>query len=157
LFQHPVRNYIIFLRENINKHKNLHGKRVHVCLTCGTYCAYYRVTFYWRERSDYLSDGVPDGLCEDFNEFRCVMKGTNQSNPRCVALLGTIGKHVFCKIYWRRPSICREIVPSYKKGYPEIKWDKARLAYGLPPLTAETWKYGPLNDNTSPDTYSPAA
>ncbi len=127
------------------------------CLTCGACCAYYRVTFYWRERSDCKQDGMPESLCEDFNSFRCVMKGTNQPNPRCIALMGTIGKHVLCKIYWRRPTVCREIEPSYKNGYPEPKCDKARLAYGLPPLTPDVWKSRPDKKTVSPDILSPAA
>ncbi len=133
------------------------GNMINPCLTCGACCAFYRVSFYWRERSDYQPNGVPRELCEDLNEFRCVMKGTNQPNPRCISLLGTIGKHVFCKIYWRRPAVCRDIEPSYKNGHPEKKCDKARLAYGLPPLTPEIWKNDPQNNDISPDIFSPAA
>jgi len=130
---------------------------VNPCLTCGACCAFYRVTFYWRERSDHQSNGVPEELCEDFNDFRCAMKGTNQPNPRCLSLLGIIGKHVFCKIYWRRPTVCRDIEPSYKNGYPEIKCDKARIAYGLPPLSPEIWKKKPQGNDNSPYIFPPAA
>lgn len=132
---------------------DLKGNMLNPCLTCGACCAFYRVSFYWRERSDFQTDGVPEELCEDLNQFRCVMKGTNQPSPRCIALLGTIGKHVFCKIYNRRPAVCREIEPSYKNGYPEIKCDKARLAYGLPPLTPDIWKTKPEDSNSSPNPF----
>ncbi|MCA1902719.1 MAG: YkgJ family cysteine cluster protein [Candidatus Hydrogenedens sp.] len=141
---------------NIRKDYETGRKRrsINPCLTCGACCAFYRVSFYWRECSDNKPDGVPISLCEDLNMFRRVMKGTNQSKPRCIALKGTIGKHVFCSIYWRKPSICCDIEPSYKYGFPESKCDKARLAYGLTPLTPGDWKAPEID---APDFYSPAA
>lgn len=128
------------------------------CLTCGACCAFYKVTFYWRERSDEMPNGVPVSLCEDLNSHKCVMKGTNQPEPRCPALIGTIGRHVFCSIYWRRPNVCREIDPSYKHGHPEPKCDKARSHYGLPPLTPEYWQTPEIYSITpTPTQHTPLA
>jgi Fe-S-cluster containining protein len=60
------------------------------------------------------------------------MQGTNQANPRCVALTGEIGKQVGCSIYANRPSPCREFVAGDEDVNPFC--DKARAKYGLPPL-----------------------
>ncbi|MCX8065984.1 MAG: YkgJ family cysteine cluster protein [Candidatus Hydrogenedentes bacterium] len=122
-----------------------HKKTKNPCITCGACCAYYKVTFYWGEINEELPGGVPSSLCEKYNDYKVVMKGTNSSNPRCIALLGTIGKRVFCRIHHCKPSICKEIEPSFKNGEREIKCDKARLAYGLPPLTPHYW----VPDNSS--------
>jgi len=140
-----------------HKVETANSNLINPCLTCGACCAFYRVSFYWRERDDSQPEGVPEEWREDLNAFRCVMKGTNQSNPRCIALSGTIGKQVFCEIYERRPSVCRELEPSYKNGHPEPKCDRARSAYGLAPLTPDTWTEGKGNDDSPPHPYSPAA
>lgn len=78
---------------------------------------------------------VPDMLTEQIHPHRACMKGTNQKEPRCVALLGNVGEQVRCTIYENRPSPCREFscngeVAEYNEGC-----DKARARYGLPPLT----------------------
>ena len=139
-----------------NKTETTNNNFINPCLICGACCAFYRVSFYWRERSDSQPEGVPEELCEDLNTFRCVLKGTNQPNPRCIALSGIIGNQVFCKIYERRPSVCRDVEPSYKNGYPEPKCDRARFASRLEPLTPTTWKKGG-DDDFFPNPYSPAA
>ncbi len=125
------------------------------CITCGACCAYYRVSFYWGEINEEMPGGVPSSLCEKFTDCKVVMKGTNSPSPRCIALLGTIGKRVFCGIYHCRPSICREIEPSLKNGKREPKCDKARLAYGLPPLTPEYWQEQPTTHTPSKSDPSP--
>lgn len=116
------------------------------CITCGACCAYYKVTFYWGEMSEEIPNGVPSSLCERYNDYKAVMKGTNNAEPRCVALVGTIGKRVFCRIHHCKPSVCKEIEPSFKNGERETKCDKARLAYGLPLITPEYWKGGTHSD-----------
>jgi len=107
------------------------------CLTCGACCACYRVSFYWAETDDVTDTGVPADLTEKLNSFRVVMKGTNQPNPRCVALQGEIGGRVRCAIYDRRPVPCRDLQFSLSAGAREEKCDKARAAWGLPLLKAQ--------------------
>lgn len=104
------------------------------CLTCGACCAHFRVSFYWAETDDATEGGVPAALTEKLNDFRCCMRGTNQPHPRCIALQGEIGRQVMCTIYERRPQPCRDLPASWSAGVPEEKCDKARLAWGLPPL-----------------------
>jgi uncharacterized protein len=105
------------------------------CLTCGACCAYFRVSFYWGETDDARPGGVPAHLTEKLNDVYAVMKDTNRVHPWCIALDGDIGKKVACSIYERRPQVCRDIPFSYADGGgPEEKCDKARRAWGLPPL-----------------------
>lgn len=111
-----------------------------LCLSCGACCAYYRASFYWGEAGDVTPGGVPVELTEDFSAFRVVMKGTNQKNPRCIALDGAIGHSVCCSVYERRASVCRDFAPSYFEGVPNERCDKARMAHGLRPLTLEDWQ-----------------
>lgn len=104
------------------------------CLSCGACCASFRVSFYWGELQE-AGGVVPDMLAEQISPHRACMKGTNQKEPRCVGLLGTVGEQVRCTIYDNRPSPCREFscngeVAEYNEGC-----DKARARFGLPPLT----------------------
>jgi Fe-S-cluster containining protein len=112
------------------------------CLNCGACCAYYRASFYWAECDDVLPGGVPVELTQDFNSFYRVMVGTDQKNPWCTALLGIIGKRVSCNIYERRASVCRDFDPSWQKGAHNERCDKARIRWGLEPLTPDCW-YNP--------------
>lgn len=105
------------------------------CLTCGACCAYYRASFHWTEADD-AGGTVPVGSTEDFDAFRRAMKGTNQPNPRCVALDGEIGVRVACSIYGARSSVCREFPPAWQNGEPNEKCDRARIAWGLEPIPA---------------------
>jgi Fe-S-cluster containining protein len=109
------------------------------CLTCGACCAFYRASFYWAEADEFSQGGVPIELTEKLNPYLLVMKGTTRSAPRCVALEGSIGHDVFCGIYERRSSVCREFEPSWEKNEPNPRCDKARLAWGLAPLTPGSW------------------
>lgn len=104
------------------------------CLTCGACCATYRVSFYWAEGDDATPGGVPAALTEQLNPFRRCMQGTNQPRPYCVALQGEIGREVACAIYEHRPQACRDLPASWSAGEPEEKCDRARSAWGLPPL-----------------------
>ncbi|EHY16121.1 hypothetical protein AC74_1138 [Escherichia coli 2-460-02_S4_C1] len=52
------------------------------CLLC-----IFRVSFYWAEADD-AGGKVPVSLTEQISPFHRCMRGTNQKNPRCVALAG---------------------------------------------------------------------
>jgi Fe-S-cluster containining protein len=112
---------------------------LHPCLSCGACCAYFRVAFHWSEADASLDGVVPPELTETLDPHRLVMRGTQASQPRCVALQGTVGTAAHCGIYERRPSVCREVEPSWEFGRPSAQCDKARLGHGLPPLTPEHW------------------
>lgn len=84
-------------------------------------------------------EGVPTALTEKLDPHRLVMLGTQAAHPRCTALDGVVGQQATCSIYARRPSVCREIQPSWESGSHSPQCDKARLAYGLQPLNPEVW------------------
>jgi len=109
------------------------------CLTCGACCAFYRASFYWAETTAGSPGGVPEHLTEKINDFRVQMKGTRGEKPRCIALLGEIGKHVQCNIYEQRASVCRDFPPSLLDGVVNERCDKARQAHGLQPVTPKDW------------------
>ncbi|HEY8279280.1 MAG TPA: YkgJ family cysteine cluster protein [Bdellovibrionota bacterium] len=113
----------------------------HPCQTCGACCAYYRVSFYWREAETSENPGaVPVELTEDYSSFRRSMRGTNRKHhSRCVALEGKVGEQVACSIYTLRPSPCREFLPSFEDGNHQPRCDEARARYGLRPLTRKDW------------------
>jgi Fe-S-cluster containining protein len=72
------------------------------------------------------------------------MKGSNQKNPRCIALDGDIGERVHCKIYAQRPSTCREFGLDFINGQastsPEDyeRCTQARAHWNLPPIPVDT-------------------
>jgi Fe-S-cluster containining protein len=69
------------------------------------------------------------------------MNGTDQPQPRCVALEGTIGESVRCAIHPRRSSSCREFDPSYADGVtPNPRCDQARARWGMAALSPEDWR-----------------
>ena len=105
------------------------------CLTCGACCAFYRASFYWAEADDAEGGTVPVHLTAKLNAFLRVMKGTNQTNPRCIALQGTIGVRIYCNIYDLRSTVCREFLVSWAYGIHNERCDKARIAWGLQPLS----------------------
>ena len=109
------------------------------CLACGACCAFFRASFYWGEADPSRPDGVPLEYTTQLDDFRCYMKGTQGPDPRCIALMGIIGKKVHCAIYARRASICRDFQPSWLDGMPNERCDKARAKWGLPPLSPEIW------------------
>jgi len=67
------------------------------------------------------------------------MIGMDGSTPRCIALEGNIGEKVRCTIYENRSSVCRDFDASWIKGLPNERCDKARAAWGLPPLEQDAW------------------
>ncbi len=103
-----------------------------VCMSCGACCGFFRVSFYWGEvEGEYR---VPEALVEPLPPFRGCMQGTNQAQPRCVALTGTIGEAVSCSIYPNRPSPCREFNPLADVGVTDEACARARRRHGLAPL-----------------------
>lgn len=114
-----------------------------VCKHCGACCAFFRVSFYWREADPSQGGKVPSEFVEEETEFYDNMKGTNQAHPYCAALSGKIGERVACTIYNNRPSPCREFGIQFKHGKINItpedleRCNKARAAWNLPPLTME--------------------
>lgn len=108
-----------------------------LCLTCGACCATFRVSFYWGEAETELGGVVPIALTEKLNDFRRVMRGTNQPRPRCIALDGQVGHCVTCTIYPNRPTPCRDFPVSWSNGTANEECDKARSAWGLPPITLD--------------------
>ncbi|WP_082190243.1 YkgJ family cysteine cluster protein [Frateuria defendens] len=110
----------------------------HPCLHCGVCCAYFRVAFHWSETDPALGGTVPAALTEKLDPHRVVMRGTQASKPRCAALEGPLGS-ARCGIYPRRPSVCRAVPVSWEFGEPSPQCDKARLAYGMAPLTPADW------------------
>ncbi len=111
----------------------------HPCLRCGACCAFFRVAFHWSETEAFLGGGVPPDLTEKLDLHRVVMRGTYSEPSRCVALQGTVGDAAHCGIYAQRPSVCRDVQPSWESGVISPQCDKARLAHGLQVLTPEDW------------------
>ena len=126
---------------------------VNPCITCGACCAYFRASFYWAE-TDASADGtVPAAMTEKLNDFRAVMRGTNQPNPRCIALLGQIGQSVRCSVYELRASVCRDFKMSWEDGVANGRCDKARAVWGLGRL--EPPAIVPARDPETPDDIDP--
>lgn len=122
-------------------------KRENPCLTCGACCAYFRVSFYWGEADSSLGGTVPAELTEDLSPFYRCMKGTNQKNPRCIALEGEIGQTSICKIYDLRSTSCWEFGVHWENGNYHLfgedleRCNRARAAWGLPPLLPRTPRF----------------
>jgi Fe-S-cluster containining protein len=95
------------------------------CQRCGACCARYRVSFYWAEA---WSRGLPDRLVDKVNPQMACMAGTNQPDPRCLALEGRVGGQVHCAVYEQRPEPCRQVEPGDERCM------EARRRHGLPPL-----------------------
>lgn len=102
------------------------------CITCGACCATFRVSFYWGETTLASYGKVPAKLTEKISPQRVCMTGTQVSNPRCVALDGTVGKDATCRIYSDRPSPCRDFEINVEGVNPAC--DRARSRYGLVPI-----------------------
>ena len=105
------------------------------CITCGACCAYFRASFYWSEAEPNAGGVTPPHLTTKLTHHHAVMRGTEQSPPRCVALHGTIGENVRCVVHPLRPSPCREFQASWVDGVHNERCDRARAAHGLPPLS----------------------
>ena len=114
---------------------------MHPCLSCGACCAHYRVSMHWMESDDCAPGGVPAALTERLDPHRLCMRGTRSTPVRCTALDADIGVRSRCTIHPRRPSACREVDASWEHGAPSPQCDRARLAHGLPALTALDWAW----------------
>lgn len=126
----------------------------------------YRVSFYFGEAMG--PDGVPDDLVVPIGPFRVAMLGTEKAPRRCIALQGTIGECVSCSIHDRRSSPCREFPVSWQDGVHNPDCDRARAAFGLPPVTpddgprwhegpAPEWPEGPVPPGLLPQSPPPRA
>jgi uncharacterized protein len=93
------------------------------CLNCGACCAHFRVSFYWAEGLN-----LPEHYTEPVNAVYSCMSGTNQAQPRCIALEGEIGQQVGCSVYAARSSSCQQVQAG------DSQCNKARAAYNLIPL-----------------------
>lgn len=82
---------------------------------------------------------MPAELTEKLDAHRLVMRGTQAYQPHCIALEGSIGVATRCRIHPQRPSVCREVLPSWEFGEPSLQCDKARMTHGLVPLAPEDW------------------
>lgn len=82
---------------------------------------------------------MPVALTEKLDPHRLAMRYSDLASRRCIALQGTIGETTHCGIYAQRPSVCREVPPSWETGALSVQCDKARLAHGLPVLTPQDW------------------
>ena len=104
------------------------------CMTCGACCAFFRVSFYWAEADD-AGGTIPVTMTEQISPYHRRMQGTNQKNPRCVALFGEPGVNACCSIYENRSSTCREFPMSGENGVINEACNRARAKYRLPPLS----------------------
>ncbi|WP_165674946.1 YkgJ family cysteine cluster protein [Metapseudomonas otitidis] len=114
------------------------------CLTCGACCAHFRVSFFWGECQS-AGGVVPDDRVVQVSHHLVAMLGTESRPVRCISLMGEVGCGVRCTTYEQRSSTCWEFTASWEDGQHNPHCDKARAAYGLPPLTP------PLQPRVSPD------
>ena len=111
----------------------------HPCLNCGACCAHFRVSFHWSEAAPELGGQIPLELTEPLRSHERAMRGTSQSQPRCIALDAEIGRHSRCRIHPLRPNACRDVFPSLESGQRSRQCDLARQPHGLPPIQASDW------------------
>ena len=108
------------------------------CLRCGACCASFRVDFAreeWAGEDETTGAGpVPAGLADPITPTLCRMRGTDHAQPRCAALVGTVGVRASCAIHEWRPSPCREFGARAPMGIGDEACDRARRRHGLPPL-----------------------
>ena len=100
----------------------------------------YRVSFHYSEMLK-QSHGVPEGVSRQISPYQNAMIGTDQANPRCIALSGVVGESTTCEIYENRPSVCRLFKASFENGAVDIACDQARAGKGLRALTAGDWAF----------------
>jgi uncharacterized protein len=100
----------------------------HPCLSCGACCASFRVSFYFGESDAVPGGTVPQERVEPVSPFLVAMRGTNQPQPYCSALIGTVGQSTSCEIYALRSSTCQEVEAG------DAHCNRARAKHGLPAL-----------------------
>ncbi len=94
------------------------------------------MSFHQRETNRW-GGRVPAELTEPFGRTDVVMRGTTGDEPRCTALVGTVGVDTRCSIYAQRPDNCEAFAASWSAGEANPYCDAARARYGLRPLTPE--------------------
>ena len=102
---------------------------MNVCQSCGACCASLRVDFHPAELAGGAfpwGEGVPKEMTLPVTAAIVRMAGTDAPSPRCVALVGEVGRTVSCSIYAARPSPCREFDTSH------AACARARQRCGLP-------------------------
>ncbi len=97
------------------------------CTACGACCAAFRVSFHRAELDEEPGGFVPSGLADPETASIMRLRGTDYSPPRCVALVGQLGRDARCGIYEWRPGPCRE----FEAGSEACA--RARARHGLPP------------------------
>lgn len=112
---------------NTIQHTHFPQDNSSICTQCGACCASYRVSFYWAEAE---AKQIPTELTQQVNSFFSCMKGTNQLQPRCIALCGAVGEGVSCNIYAQRLETCKEVIAG------DEKCNAARLKHGLTVLNS---------------------
>ena len=70
---------------------------------------------------------MPEHYTEPVTSVYSCMAGTNQKNPRCIALEGSIGEQVSCGMYLRSSS-CKEV------QIADAQCNKARMAHNMIPF-----------------------
>lgn len=93
---------------------------------------------HWME-TDASGGVVPHALTETFDLHQVAMRGTWQAQPRCIALDAEIGLSSRCSIHAVRPQACRDVQASWESGEASPQCDRARVAHGLPALSASDW------------------
>lgn len=71
---------------------------------------------------------MPPDYVEPLTAVYSCMQGTNQKQPRCIALDGVVGQQVSCTMYEQRSSSCKEVQAG------DAQCAKARQAHNLIPL-----------------------
>lgn len=71
---------------------------------------------------------MPEHYTEPVTAVYSCMEGTNQKNPRCIALEGSIGEQVSCGMYQLRSSSCKEV------QIADEQCNKARMAHNMIPF-----------------------
>jgi Fe-S-cluster containining protein len=103
------------------------------CVRCGACCASFRVDFACDELQ---SQGgvVPDGLAVALTDHTARMRGTDHAQPRCAALVGTVGRQAHCGIYEWRPAPCRDFGMLAPLGRGDEACSRARARHAMAPL-----------------------
>lgn len=102
------------------------------CMRCGACCACFQVAFPTSECDLAEAGMVPEAFTIVISPERRAMRGTEKRfNKRCLALVGTVGISVTCRIYASRPSTCHNFRAAWGPGNYNNNCDRARATYGL--------------------------
>ena len=98
-----------------NKHYDKKPIRLNACEKCGACCAFFPVNFPELEIDDPANGKALTTMSLPARHLMRVMRGTELSSPRCMALKGEVSIKVSCIIYAARPSTCRNFVRSWEE------------------------------------------